>query len=70
VRGHTDSFGERSYNLGLSQRRADAVVAYMERNGIASSRVEAVGVGPDEPVADNRTRAGRAQNRRIEIVVE
>ncbi len=70
VKGHTDTSGERSYNLQLSQRRADAVVAYMERNGVSPSRVTAIGVGPDEPIADNNTRAGRTQNRRIEIVVE
>ena len=70
VKGHTDSMGERDYNLGLSQRRADAVVAYMQRNGIAPGRVNSVGVGPDEPIADNNTRAGRAQNRRIELLVE
>ena len=70
VKGHTDAMGDRAYNLGLSERRAAAVVAYMERNGISPSRITSVGVGPDEPVADNNTRAGRAQNRRIEILVE
>ena len=70
VKGHTDTSGERSYNLQLSQRRADAVAAYMERSGINRDRIEAVGVGPDEPIADNNTRAGRTQNRRIEILIE
>ncbi len=70
VKGHTDTSGERSYNLQLSQRRADAVAAYMERKGIDAGRINAVGVGPDEPIADNNTRAGRTQNRRIEIVIE
>ena len=70
VKGHTDAMGDRGYNLGLSERRAAAVVAYMEQNGIAPSRIASVGVGPDEPIADNNTRAGRAQNRRIELLVE
>ncbi len=70
VKGHTDALGDRAYNLGLSQRRADAVVTYMESNGVAPGLVTAIGVGPDEPVADNNTRAGRAQNRRIELLVE
>ncbi len=70
VKGHTDAMGDRAYNLGLSERRAAAVVAYMEQNGISPSRIQSVGVGPDEPIADNNTRAGRAQNRRIELLVE
>ncbi len=70
VRGHTDSMGERSYNVYLSELRAAAVVDYMTRNGIPPTRITSVGVGPDEPIADNRTRAGRAQNRRIEILVQ
>lgn len=70
VRGHTDSMGERDYNLYLSELRAAAVVEYMSRNGLAPDRIDAVGVGPDEPVANNNTRAGRASNRRIEIRVQ
>lgn len=70
VRGHTDSMGERAYNLYLSELRAAAVVEYMTRNGIAPDRIDAVGVGPDEPVANNNTRVGRAENRRIEIRVQ
>ena len=69
VRGHTDSMGDRAYNVFLSERRAAAVVDYMTSNGIAPERIESVGVGPDEPVANNNTRAGRAQNRRIELLV-
>ncbi len=70
VRGHTDVLGDRAYNVYLSELRAAAVVDYMTRNGIAPDRIDAIGVGPDEPVADNRTRAGRALNRRIEILVQ
>lgn len=67
VEGHTDSTGARSYNVNLSQSRAEAVVAYLNGRGVALDRMEAVGVGPDEPVADNGTADGRAENRRVEL---
>ncbi len=65
--GHTDSTGSRDVNIDLSQRRADAVKAYLVGKGIDASRLETRGVGPDEPIGDNKTKAGRAQNRRIEF---
>lgn len=69
VVGHTDMKGGLGYNLDLSQRRANAVVeALIARYGIARSRLEARGVGPLVPVSTNRQDAGRAQNRRVELV--
>lgn len=69
VEGHTDSSGSDEANLALSQRRADAVRVYLLTQGIAASRVTAVGKGESLPVADNGTPAGRQQNRRVEIVI-
>lgn len=69
VGGHTDSAGDRDYNKYLSEQRARAVADYMTERGLAGDRVDAVGYGPDRPVADNRTREGRAANRRIEFKV-
>jgi outer membrane protein OmpA-like peptidoglycan-associated protein len=67
ISGHTDSRGVRAKNLTLSENRANAVRDYLTTRGIESSRVETRGVGPEEPIADNKTSAGRAQNRRIEF---
>jgi outer membrane protein OmpA-like peptidoglycan-associated protein len=69
VAGHTDSTGSRSYNMQLSQRRADSVKAYLVSRGVPAERLQTVGAGPDHPVADNGTEAGRAQNRRVEITI-
>ncbi|MBW2733685.1 MAG: OmpA family protein [Deltaproteobacteria bacterium] len=69
IRGHSDSRGKRRFNLDLSRHRAQAVVDYMKDKGIDASRLEATGLGPDEPLASNKTRAGRAKNRRIEFTV-
>jgi len=67
--GHTDSIGSAAYNQGLSVRRAEAVKAYLAGKGIDSSRIYTEGKGKTQPVADNRTREGRAQNRRVEVEV-
>ena len=67
IRGHTDDQGERDYNVDLSLRRAQAVKDYMQDKGIAAERLSVEGLGPDEPIADNGTKKGRAQNRRIEF---
>ncbi len=69
VEGHTDSQGQRAYNMDLSQKRADSVRSYIVSHGIPSEVIKAVGYGPDRPVADNGTPEGRANNRRVEIVV-
>ncbi len=67
--GHTDSTGSDAINNPLSQRRADAARNYLVSHGVASSRIVTSGVGSTQPVADNGTAAGRAQNRRVEIYV-
>jgi OOP family OmpA-OmpF porin len=67
--GHTDSIGSNAYNDRLSVRRAEAVKAYLVSKGIDSSRVYTEGKGETQPVADNRTAEGRAQNRRVVIEV-
>ncbi len=69
VEGHTDSRGSEAYNLGLSQRRAESVVAYLVAQGVDGSRLHPVGMGEGYPVADNGTSAGRAANRRVDFVV-
>jgi OOP family OmpA-OmpF porin len=65
VEGHTDSQGSDAANLALSQRRADAVLKYLVDHGISSARLTARGYGETQPVADNGTAEGRAQNRRV-----
>jgi outer membrane protein OmpA-like peptidoglycan-associated protein len=69
VAGHTDSTGPEAYNEGLSKRRAQAVFDYLTGQGIDASRLDAAGYGESRPVADNGTRDGRAQNRRVELNV-
>ncbi|MBN1575337.1 MAG: OmpA family protein [Chitinispirillaceae bacterium] len=68
IRGHSDSVGSYNRNMLLSQRRAESVRQYLISKGIESNRIRAAGFGSSSPIADNRTAAGRAQNRRIEIV--
>jgi len=69
VIGHTDNTGAAAYNLNLSRQRAAAVANTIIRNGLASSRVTAIGRGEDQPVTSNLTPEGRAQNRRVEIII-
>ena len=68
VEGHTDSVGGDDFNTSLSRRRAEAVRAFLEREGVASKRMDTVGRGEAEPVDTNRTDAGRRHNRRVEII--
>ncbi len=68
VAGHTDSVGKDSYNLALSQRRAESVRQYLIGKGVAANRLFARGYGETRPVADNATEDGRLQNRRVELV--
>ena len=67
IGGHTDNTGSALQNQNLSEDRARAVLNYLVANGIEETRLDAVGFGPDEPVADNDTEEGRALNRRIEF---
>jgi outer membrane protein OmpA-like peptidoglycan-associated protein len=69
IEGHTDSVGSESSNLDLSQRRADAVRAFLLHNGANASQITARGYGKTSPVASNDTAAGRQQNRRVEIII-
>ena len=69
VSGHTDSVGSEEYNQKLSERRAIAVKAYLESKGITATRLTARGYGETQPVASNDTDAGRALNRRVELIV-
>jgi len=70
VEGHTDSRGSELYNQGLSQRRADAVRDYLVQRGYPADRIQARGKGEGNPIANNASPEGRANNRRVEIVIE
>lgn len=67
IEGHTDNVGDKAKNLELSQKRSDAVKAYLISKGVAESRLTATGYGDTQPVADNKTPAGKAKNRRVDF---
>ena len=67
--GHTDSVGTDAYNQKLSERRAEAAKAYLVSLGVPKNRIYTEGKGESEPAADNKTAAGRAKNRRVEVEV-
>jgi OmpA-OmpF porin, OOP family len=69
IEGHTDSVGSDAYNEKLSERRAAAVRAYLVREGIDDSRLNSIGYGESRPEASNDTAEGRAQNRRVDLIV-
>jgi outer membrane protein OmpA-like peptidoglycan-associated protein len=69
ISGHTDSAGGYEHNVDLSQRRAESVKTYLIDAGIDAGRIETRGAGPNEPIATNDTKEGRAQNRRIEVKI-
>ncbi len=70
INGHTDNVGDDASNMVLSQKRADAVKAYLTNKGVETARMKSFGYGETKPVEDNNTAAGRAKNRRVEFVVE
>jgi outer membrane protein OmpA-like peptidoglycan-associated protein len=67
VEGHTDNQGNAAANQALSEKRAQAVVAWLTGKGISASRLVAKGFGAGKPMADNNTEDGRAKNRRVEL---
>jgi OOP family OmpA-OmpF porin len=69
LQGHTDNKGPDAYNLTLSQKRADAVRAYLLKDGVSPTQITAKGYGEGQPIADNSTDAGRAKNRRVVMFV-
>jgi outer membrane protein OmpA-like peptidoglycan-associated protein len=68
--GHTDSVGSEAYNLGLSERRAQATANYLVGAGVNAARIATKGMGEAQPVADNDSTEGRAKNRRVEILTQ
>src|SRR6056297_1227407 len=69
VVGHTDNTGSADYNQALSERRANAVADVLMNGGVSFGRIQTFGRGENQPVADNLTEAGKARNRRVEIVI-
>ena len=69
IYGHTDNTGTREVNERVSKQRADAVANFLVGNGISRARITTEGLAFDQPVADNSTAEGRAQNRRVEIYI-
>ena len=67
IRGYTDNIGGIEINKAISQKRADAVKKYLISKGINADRLEAIGYGKANPIANNKTEEGRAQNRRVEL---
>ena len=70
VKGYTDSLGDPLYNVDLSQRRAQAVADALKERGVKAENITAEGFGAADPIATNKTSAGRAQNRRVELQIE
>jgi outer membrane protein OmpA-like peptidoglycan-associated protein len=69
IQGHTDSTGDKIYNYKLGEERAEAVRRYLNKQGIALNRMSTISYGEEEPVDSNKTKAGRAKNRRVVVVV-
>jgi outer membrane protein OmpA-like peptidoglycan-associated protein len=69
IQGHTDSTGTKDYNMTLGEERAEAVRLFLNEQGVALNRMNTISYGESVPVASNKTRDGRAQNRRVNIVV-
>jgi outer membrane protein OmpA-like peptidoglycan-associated protein len=69
IQGHTDATGADAYNVRLGEERAEAVRRYLNQQGIALNRMSTISYGEEEPVDSNKTRAGRAKNRRVVVIV-
>lgn len=69
IEGHTDITGSRDHNMNLSEERAKSVAKYLESLGVTTGRLTTAGYGPDQPVGDNESDAGRQQNRRVEVAI-
>ena len=69
IEGHTDATGARDHNMTLSEHRATAVSNYLKGLNVSGNRITTVGYGPDQPIGDNATDAGRQQNRRVEVAI-
>jgi len=69
IQGHTDATGSPEINRRLGEERAEAVRRFMNEQGVALNRMNTISYGPDSPVASNKTRVGRAQNRRVVVIV-
>lgn len=69
IEGHTDNTGTNEHNMDLSENRAKSVSRYLLREGVVSSRMNTIGYGEEQPVADNNTNAGRKENRRVEVAI-
>ena len=69
ITGYTDSTGSFEYNVKLSERRAQSVAAYLQAQQVHPARLVTYGKGPENPVASNYTEAGRARNRRVELML-
>jgi outer membrane protein OmpA-like peptidoglycan-associated protein len=69
IQGHTDSTGSKSINQRLGEERAEAVRLFLNEHGVALNRMSTISYGEKDPVANNKTRAGRAQNRRVVLIV-
>ena len=69
IQGHTDAAGSPDYNRRLGEERAEAVRVFLNQHGVALNRMNTISYGEEAPVADNKTRTGRAQNRRVVVVV-
>ena len=70
VEGHTDSRGSEATNMDLSRRRAEAVARLFVSRGVPEERIKAEGLGPSRPIADNASAEGRANNRRVEVIIQ
>ena len=69
IQGHTDTTGSKPANMRLGEERAEAVRLFMNQQGVALNRIATISYGDEAPVASNKTRAGRAQNRRVVVIV-